>query len=66
MKVQVNALPDFFGKLFNGGKSKEETKKAAVAKAAPKKEVKDMQWGGRPNPTPEMYVEEPKPKKTKK
>lgn len=64
-------------KLFSGG-NKEETKKAApAAKAAPGKAApgkkgaaapvkKDMMWGGRPNPTPEMYVEEPKPKKGKK
>lgn len=62
----MKALPDFLEKLLNGGKTKDEAKKAAAVKAAPKKEVKDMQWGGRPNPTPEMYVEEPKPKKSKK
>ena len=55
-------------KLFSGNKDKAA---AAPAKAvAPKKGAapvkaaapKDMRWGGRPNPTPEMYVEEPKPK----
>jgi hypothetical protein len=55
--------PSILEKLFSGGNSEE--KKAAPGKAAaPVK--KDMTWGGRPDPNPEMYVEEPKPKKGKK
>lgn len=58
-------------KLFSGGKT-EEKKAVTTSKAAPGKKgavapvKKDMKWGGRPDPTPEMYVEEPKPKKGKK
>ena len=58
-------------KLFSGGKKEEVKKATPAAKVAPGKKgaapvKKDMMWGGRPNPTPEMYVEEPKPKKGKK
>ena len=63
-------------KLFSGGNGEMSKPAAAPAKAAPGKKAvpgkapvavkKDMMWGGRPNPTPEMYVEEPKPKKGKK
>lgn len=66
--------PSILEKLFSGGNSEE--KKAPAAKAVPGKKAapgkaaapvkKDMTWGGRPNPNPEMYVEEPKPKKGKK
>ena len=31
---------------------------SAPAAAAPKKFKKDMTWGGRPDPTPELFVDE--------
>lgn len=65
-------MPGFFEKIFSGSKSENPAaakvapgKKAAPGKAAPPVK-KDMTWGGRPDPNPEMYVEEPKPKKGKK
>ena len=32
--------------------------RASPAAAAPKTKKKDMTWGGRPDPTPELYVDE--------
>ena len=37
--------------------SKPKAPSASAAKAAPKKAGKDMTWGGRPDPTPELYVD---------
>ena len=54
-----NAFLKGLGKMKSAAAPKAaDAATSAPAAAAPKKFKKDMTWGGRPDPTPELFVDE--------